>query len=331
VPGNIFKGSNGLRAGWRILIYAALVGAFGYDANKIANAALHGQEPDAGSPTVGIVTFAVMLCLLFLAAWIMSKLEGRRFGDYGFPWRRAFCGQFWQAVAIGLVSLTLLLVVLRLARAYSLGSLQIHGVDILKYALLWAVTMFLATMVEEFFYRGYLQFTLTSGIGFWPAAVVTSGLMAAAHMFNPGWTVLGLCTVVGFGLIACLLLRRTGDLWMPLGLHVAWDWGETYFYGVPDSGQMGNGHLFQGSFHGPAWLTGMPFGVEAGWPNVALCLIWWILFSKWLRGVKYPKSVASGPEDRCMPKRLRFSLRRYQRRRAADSGQCIFRSRRSYA
>jgi membrane protease YdiL (CAAX protease family) len=298
VPGNILKGSNGLRAGWRILIYAALVGAFGYGANKIADVALHGREPDAASPTVGIVTFAVMLFLLFLAAWIMSKIDGRRVGDYGFPWRRAFCGQFWQAVAIGLVSLTLLLAVLRVVHAYSLGTPQLHGLEILGYGSLWAVTTILGTMVEEFFYRGYLQFTLTGGIGFWPAAVITSALMAAAHMFNPGWTVLGLCTVGGFGLIACLLLRRTGDLWMPLGLHAAWDWGETYFYGVPDSGQMGNGHLFQGSFHGPAWLTGMPFGVEAGWPNAMLLLVWWILFSRWLRAVKYPKSAARAAEGR---------------------------------
>jgi uncharacterized protein len=298
MPQNTFKGPNGLRAGWRLLIYGALVFAFGYGANRIADALLHGRQPDPSSPTVGIVTFLIALCVLMLAAWIMSKIEGRSVGDYGFPWRRAFCGQFWQAWAIGFVSLTLLLVVLWLARAYSVGAAQILGLDILKYGLLWAVTMILATMVEEFLYRGYLQFTLTSGIGFWPAAVITSALMAAAHMLNPGWTLLGLFTVGMFGLIACLLLRRTGDLWMPLGLHVAWDWGETYFYGVPDSGQMGNWHLFQGSFHGPAWLTGMPFGVEAGWPNVALLLIWWILFSRWLREVKYPKSGAREADGR---------------------------------
>jgi membrane protease YdiL (CAAX protease family) len=295
---NSFAGPHGLRAGWRLLIYAALVFALGYGANKIADALLHGEQPDASSPTVATVTLSVALCVLLLAAWVMGKIEGRSLADYGLPWRRAFCAEFWLAWAIGSVSLTLLLGVLRLARAYSLGPQQLHGLDILKYGLLWTVTMILAATVEEFFYRGYLQFTLTSGIGFWPAAVITSTLMAAAHMLNPGWTVLGLCTVGGFGLIACFLLRRTGDLWMPIGLHAAWDWGETYFYGVPDSGQMGNGHLFQGSFHGPAWLTGMPFGVEAGWPNVALFLIWWFWFAKWLREVKYPKSVAREAQTR---------------------------------
>lgn len=287
---HILKGPAGLRAGWRLLIYAALVFALGYLANKTADAMLHGRQPDQASPTVGIVTFSVALSVLLLAARIMSKIEGRSLADYGLPWGRAFCAQFWQGFAISFISLTLLLAVLWLARAYSFGALQLHGAAILQNALLWAVAIFLGVTVEEFFYRGYLQFTLTGGIGFWPAALITSALMAAAHTLNPGWTVLGLFTVGGFGLIACLVLRRTGDLWMPLGLHFAWDWGETYCYGVPDSGLMGNGHLLQGGFHGPAWLTGMPFGVEAGWPNVALFLIWWLLFAKWLRQVKYPKS-----------------------------------------
>ncbi|MGA7224368.1 MAG: CPBP family intramembrane glutamic endopeptidase [Candidatus Acidiferrales bacterium] len=289
LPHNILKGPDGLRAGWRLLIYAALLYVFNYAALKIADAMLRGRQADPANPATGIVTFLVPLCFLLLAAWIMSKIESRDMGDYGLPWQRAFCLQFWQALAIGFVSLTLLLAFLQLARAYSFGGLQLHGMDVLKYAFLWAAAIFLGVTVEEVFYRGYLQFNLTSGIGFWPAAFITSVLMAAAHTFNPGWTVLGLFTVGGFGLVACFLLRRTGDLWMPLGLHFAWDWGETYFYGVPDSGQMGNGHLFQGSFHGPAWLTGMPFGVEAGWPNIALFLLWWLLFTEWLRETKYPR------------------------------------------
>ena len=289
---NLWKGPNGLRAGWRLLIYITLVFAFGYMANKIADAVLHGHQPDQSSPGVVIVWALADLCALLLAAWIMSRIEGRKMAEYGLPWQRAFCGQFWKAFAIGFVSLTLLLTVLWLARAYSFGGLQVHGADTVKYALLWAVALILGVTLEEFLYRGYLQFTLTSGIGFWPAALITSVLMAADHIFNPGWTVLGLLMVGGFGLIACFLLRRTGDLWMPLGLHFAWDWGETYFYGVPDSGLMGRVHLFQGNFHGSAWLTGMPFGVEAGWPNLAVFLIWLIVFSKWLPGVKYPSLAA---------------------------------------
>jgi uncharacterized protein len=290
VPHSILKGPNGLRVGWRLLIYGVLVLALGYLANKIANALLQRWEPDPQNVQNVIGYFFVIWCALFLAGWIMARIEGRSLGEYGFPWRRAFYGKFWIASAIGFVGFTVLLTILWAAGSYSFGPPQLHGWDIVRNALLWAVATILGVMVEEFFYRGYLQFTLSRTIGFWPAAACTSMLMGAAHMLNPGWTVLGLCTVTGFGFIACLLLQRTGDLWMPLGLHAAWDWTATYFYGVPDSGQMANGHLFQGGFHGPAWLTGMPFGVEAGWPNVLLLLLWWIWFSNWLRDVNYPQA-----------------------------------------
>jgi hypothetical protein len=85
-----------------------------------------------------------------------------------------------------------------------------------------------------------------------------------------------------------LLLQRSGDLWLPLGLHAAWNFGEAFLFGIPSSGQMGEGALRHGSFHGPAWITGMPFGVEAGWPNVVLMIVWWFAFSKWLPNVNYP-------------------------------------------
>jgi hypothetical protein len=108
-------------------------------------------------------------------------------------------------------------------------------------------------------------------------------------LFNPGWTALGIATVFGFGLIACFLLRRTGNLWMPIGLHFAWNWGEIYLFGVPCSGLAGRGHLLQGSLHGSPLLTGMPFGIDAGWPNVVLFLVWWLAFAKWFPRAQYPR------------------------------------------
>jgi membrane protease YdiL (CAAX protease family) len=285
---NILKGPQGLRAGWRLLIYGAVVFALGFATSKLSDSMLHGRQPELGRPGVAAVTMGILAIVLLLSGWAMTKIEGRSFAEYGLPRRGALGLRFWQGWAIGLISITVLLLVLRLAGFYSFGPLQLHGAEIWKNGFLWLAAMILAALAEEFFYRGYLQFTLTTGIAFWPAALITSFFMAYNHHNNPDWTWLGLCTVGGFGLIACFLLRRTGDLWLPIGLHAAWDWGDTYFYGIPDSGLMGQGSLLHGSFHGPAWATGMPFGVEAGWPNVALFLIWWFLFAKWLREVKYP-------------------------------------------
>ena len=51
-------------------------------------------------------------------------------------------------------------------------------------------------------------------------------------------------------------------LWFAVGLHAAFDWGETFLFSVPDSGIVAPGHLLNSSFHGPAWLTGGTVGPE---------------------------------------------------------------------
>jgi hypothetical protein len=79
---------------------------------------------------------------------------------------------------------------------------------------------------------------------------------------------------------------------MPLGIHSAWAWGELYFYGVPDSGYPANGHLFSASFHGSLFMAGGGFGPEASIFNLVLLAIWGVIFSVWLRGVRYPNPAA---------------------------------------
>ena len=293
---NILKGPNGLRAGWRLLIFFAILCPIGYCANWGIDPIMHALHADPYAPLGVTVLTGVLVPVLLLASWIVSRIEGRSLAGYGLPWRRTFCLQFWQGAAISFASLTALLLVLSFLGGFSFGSFSLHGANIWKYGAAWALPLFLGALLEDFFYRGYLLFTLTTGIGFWPAALVTSFLMGGAHYLNPGGHGLGPVAATGYCLVTCLVVRRTGDLWMPLGIHSAWSWGEAFFYGVPASGQPGHGHLLNASFHGPVWLTGGTFGPEASWPNIALLMIWWFIFSTWLRGVRYPNPAAiSGP------------------------------------
>jgi hypothetical protein len=47
-----------------------------------------------------------------------------------------------------------------------------------------------------------------------------------------------------------------------VGLHTSFDWGESFLYSVPDSGEMLRGHLSNAMLHGPTWLTGGSVGPE---------------------------------------------------------------------
>src|SRR5260370_22745487 len=81
---NVWKGPNGLRPGWRLLIYAALAFALGYLANMIADSLLHGQGLDSGNATDGIAYFSIVSFLILLATWIMGTIECRTLADYDF-------------------------------------------------------------------------------------------------------------------------------------------------------------------------------------------------------------------------------------------------------
>ncbi len=87
-----------------------------------------------------------------------------------------------------------------------------------------------------------------------------------------------------------------------MGFHTAWDWGQTYFYGVPDSGIVVPGHLLNSKFTGPAWLTGGTVGPEGSVLCVVLIISLGFVCAALFREVKYPDPAAV-PDPRRSPMR----------------------------
>jgi membrane protease YdiL (CAAX protease family) len=278
-------GPSELRAGWRLFIFLAIVIALINASNPIVRGLLRGADD-----TILFLVREVMDFLIFLlASWIMGRIEGRTIADYGLPWRGMFRVQFWQGVLLGFASITGLLAAMRGVGVFYFGSIALHGTDIWKWAVVYAFVFTLVALREEFRARGYGLFTLSAGISFWPAAILSAAFFGYSHHGNSGEDWIGLFNAGAFGLLACFLLRRTGNLWMPIGLHLAFDWGETYFYGVADSGQTLPGHLLNSTSSGPPWLSGGTVGPEGSLLCTLLIVLVWVICAAWLREVKYPK------------------------------------------
>jgi hypothetical protein len=212
---------------------------------------------------VGLVAAEVVPLLVCLAVtWGFGRLERRTLADYGLPWQRAFGVRFWQGAGLGLVSLSTLMLALFLTSGARLDALATPTASNLLLGFAYVLLFVTVALFEESSTRGYLQHTLAAGIGFWPAAVVTSLLFALPHLGNLGESPLGVANAGGSGLLFCLLLRRTGNLWAAIGFHVAWDWGENWLYGVADSGAVLPGHLLHATPAGPIWLSGGSVGPE---------------------------------------------------------------------
>jgi hypothetical protein len=115
------------------------------------------------------------------------------------------------------------------------------------------------------------------------------------HQGNPGEARTGLVAAGLIGFFLCLTLRRTGNLWWAVGFHMAWDWGESFLYSVPDSGALLPGHLFNSTMRGPDWLTGGSVGPEGSYLVFLVIAALWILFSRTYPEVKYLPAKINSP------------------------------------
>jgi CAAX protease family protein len=281
---DFFVGPHGLRAGWRLLLYVALWRLF----SGLLDALLGHVVPQTAPEVWQDLAFeSRRMISVLLPAVVMAAIEKRPFGAYGLPARGAFGKAFWMGIVWGILAITALMLAIGAVGDFSLGRLALHGLRILKFAAFWGLFFLIVGFFEEFLLRGYCQFTLTTGIGFWPAALLLSIVFAGMHLGNPGETWMGLLAVAAIGLFFCLTLRRTGSLWFAVGFHASWDWGESYLYSVPDSGGMSPGHLLKSSFHGSHWLTGGSVGPEGSVMLFVVIALTWALFSRVYRDVKY--------------------------------------------
>jgi uncharacterized protein len=291
----IFRGPNGIRAGWRALIFLAIVAGLVAAVNVIVFLVLrfflhrphHASMASSLSPGIAALSDGLLFLFTALAAVIMSRIEHRKWEEYGLPARFAFGRNFWLGIFAGFAAISVSLFVIFALHGFHVTGIALHGETMIMAIVAWSGAFVVVGLGEEFAFRGYLQFTLTTGVGFWPAAFLLSALFGLAHAANPGESKFGLFSVVCFGMLFCLFVRRTGNLWWAVGFHAGWDWGQTFFYGVTDSGLKPYHNLFNSSFSGPAWLTGGTVGPEASIFTPIVLLIVGIFFSLVYRQNKY--------------------------------------------
>lgn len=275
----VFFNERGLRPGWRLLIAIALF--YGITFGVFSAIQLIAGRPRGGiTPSTQIPPAVIQFLIVALVSWIMSRIERRSMSEYGLPLKgsRATLRFVRGCVLWGFLPLTLLLLTMRALHVFYFGNLALHGGQVWYWAGAWGVFFILVGLNEEYTIRGYLLYTLAEGIGFWPASIVMAALFGVLHTFNGGETRIGIIMTVVFAMFAAITLRYTGNLWLAVGAHAGWDWGESYFYGVNDSGIQLPGHLLNPQIQGPAWLNGGSTGPEGSILALVLLTAMSILF-----------------------------------------------------
>ena len=203
-------------------------------------------------------------------------------GVYGLPLQRSALSAFVRGYFLwGFLPLSFVLLLLRAIHVFYFGDISALSAKIFGWGFLWFIVFLFVGFFEEYSFRGYFLYTLADGIGFWPAAMIQAMLFARVHMGNSGETRIGIIATAFFAVFAAATLWRTGNLWLAVGAHAGWDWGQSFFFGVNDSGFQAPGHLFNPHVsHGPDWLTGGSVGPEGSvvtlilWALMAVVFLW---------------------------------------------------------
>ena len=278
---HVFFGTDGLRAGWSILLFIAMFAAFMFVVHFIAvkiHPPTHQTSPDHTIPFYFMLLNEVAPLLgVAIVSWIMSKVEHRPVGVYGLGGTRKL-PHFIAGLAWGIICLTPFILMLWKTGFLVFDQRLLFGTDIFRYGAQWLALFFAVGLLEEYFTRGYLQYTLTRGLAgifqwafktphgkalaFWTSAIIFSMLFGFAHGSNPGESPIGLLTAGIASMMFCLVLWRTGSLWWAIGFHTTWDWGQSFLYGVADSGIMVQHHLLATHPVGRPLLSGGTTGPE---------------------------------------------------------------------
>jgi len=254
--------------GLLLLAVSIIVGVVGFANDAIGLPAIYPQ----------VVTFAFVTVAFVALAWFVDRRHMRDMGlgldrQWGLDLLAGFAiggGMVLVAVAVlvvsGLGTVESTYVVEDPQFAFDAGS---TAVGVLYGFLFFTV---FATL-EEILVRGYLLVNVAEGIrrltdtdrsAVLVAVAATAGLFGLLHAANPGGTALSLLNITAAGVFFGMTYAVTDRLAVPIGAHVAWNFGLGSLFGLPVSGLRVDSALVGVTTDGPSLVTGGSFGPEGG-------------------------------------------------------------------
>jgi membrane protease YdiL (CAAX protease family) len=194
--------------------------------------------------------------LLILYALVIRRLGEHPHDDYRDPlWLRRL------ALGLGL-GLAVFSAAVAIAAAFGLYRIRGQG-DLSGLVPALIASAIFPAISEEMLFRGILFRWIEEFGGSWAALIVSSILFGAAHALNPGSSIVATSFIaVEAGLLLGGAYMLTRSLWLPMGIHAAWNFTQGEIYDIPVSGLDQHG-LLQAKLSGPSLLTGGSFGLEA--------------------------------------------------------------------
>ena len=139
---------------------------------------------------------------------------------------------------------------------------------------------------EEILFRGIVYRLVEEAGGTWLALLISGALFGLMHLGNPGASVVAAgALALEAGILLGALFALTRRLWLPIGVHLGWNFSVGNVFGLSVSGTQ-SAALVDSRMVGPEWLTGGAFGIEASAAAILICcaVATLVLFMTYRRG-----------------------------------------------
>ena len=158
---------------------------------------------------------------------------------------------------------------------------------VLPIALTVAYKLTVVAWWEEIVFRGYFLQNLIAGMGLKWAIIISSLVFGITHGINPDATVLGSLLIALLTPQLIYAYLKTGQLWLPIGLHLGWNFFQASVFGFASSGQVSPSLISQSPV-GPDWLSGGEFGAEGSVLIIPVTILSYFLIHYWVRATRQP-------------------------------------------
>jgi membrane protease YdiL (CAAX protease family) len=276
-----------LRAGWRLLLHTIVLGLVSVIFLLVL--LVFPTPTGGGSVDSSLPSLIIELASIVIATWFIRRFIDRRtFRSLGFKLTQSslvdlIVGFFIPGVLMGIIF------ILELALGWTSfegWAWQRESLSVVAAGIFSGLFAFiLVGFSEEILSRGYHLQNLKDGLNTSWAILISSGIFAVLHAANPNSSWISTLGILFAGFFLAYGWVQTRQLWLPIGLHIGWNFFEGNIFGFPVSG-LTTFRLIHHTTTGPELITGGAFGPEAGLivlPAMALGVLMIYLYTTKIR------------------------------------------------
>lgn len=232
---------------------------------------------------LGLFSFAFISLAVLLWARFIEKSSWLGLGiTKKNAWKDFLIG--WGIGAIMLVACVLIMAALGVVSFTKLNFSAPLLLQFLIVILAWSIQ----GTTEELLARGWMFSSLSAKHSIPVGILVSSLFFMALHLGNDGLSLIPLLDLTLFGILTCLIMLKTGNLWVVSGIHAAWNCFQGNVFAFKVSGSDAGFAFIEVSTKGPDWLSGGPFGVEGSVVSLVVqsAMIAWLAYDLYCKKTK---------------------------------------------